>query len=131
MHGGTSAANDAAAQAWRAGRAAWPAIAADEPGFRAYLAERTTAGELAWADLYLAYGCARGAPAAPAAYDELVAPILARLAQRWCHARIDPADLAQALRVRLFVGGGDGPPRIAQYRGEGSLAHWLRIAAAR
>lgn len=86
---------------------------------------------IAAADLYLAYGCACGDRTALAAYDELVAPILARLAQRWRHTRIDASELAQALRVRLFVGGGDGLPRIAQYRGEGSLAQWLRIAAAR
>jgi RNA polymerase sigma-70 factor (ECF subfamily) len=125
--------DDAASHAWRDGRAAWPEITVDEAGFRDYVIARLAPApvELAGADLYLAYGCARGDRAALAAYDELVAPILARLAQRWRHARIDPGDLAQALRVRLFVGGGDGPPRIAQYRGTGPLAHWLQIAAAR
>jgi RNA polymerase sigma-70 factor (ECF subfamily) len=122
--------------AWRAGRAAWPELVVSESGFRDHLAERVpddaaVAASVAGADLYLAYACSLGDRAALAVVEELVAPMLARLARRWRHARVDPADLAQALRVRLFVGDHDGPPRITRYRGQGSLESWLRTMAAR
>jgi RNA polymerase sigma-70 factor (ECF subfamily) len=130
--------DDPVADAWRAGRAAWPALIVSESGFREHLTERileagtstVQRSPLAGADLYLAYGCSLGDRAALAIVEDLVAPMLARLAQRWRHARVDPADLAQALRVHLFVGTGEAAPRISRYRGQGPLAHWLRIAAA-
>jgi RNA polymerase sigma-70 factor (ECF subfamily) len=131
-----NAGEDRIAVAWRAGRAAWPALAVSESGFRDHLMERlsdpSAAEVLAFtgADLYLAYACSLGDHAALAIVEDLVAPMLARVAQRWRHARVDPADLAQALRVRLFVGEREAPPRIAHYRGDGPLKHWLRIAAA-
>lgn len=131
------AGDDRIAHAWRAGRAAWPALAVTESGFRDHLVQRLAdprAAEmlaLTGADLYLAYACSLGDRAALAIVEALVAPMLARIAQRWRHAQVDPADLTQALRVRLFVGDHEAPPRIAYYRGEGPLKHWLRIVAAR
>lgn len=128
-------AGDPTAQAWHAGRAAWPALVVSEAGFRDHVTGRAPDAAaplaVAGADLYLAYACSLGDRAALEIVEDLVAPMLARLAQRWRHARVDPAELAQALRVRLFVGDGGGPPRIAHYRGHGPLKHWLRITAAR
>lgn len=131
-----SAGGDWIAQAWRAGRAAWPGLFVSESGFRDHVIERGAAAEpaapgLAGADLYLAYACSLGDRAALAIVEELVAPMLARLARRWRHARIEPAELAQAIRVHLFVGDGAAAPRITHYRGEAPLVHWLRVVAAR
>jgi RNA polymerase sigma-70 factor (ECF subfamily) len=121
---------DPAVEAWRAGRAAWPNIVVSEARFRDHVASRVV-DVSAGADLYLACACSLGDSSALTAVDDLVSPMLARLARRWRHARIDPADLAQALRLHLFVSDGSGPPRIAQYRGDGPLKRWLQIAAAR
>jgi RNA polymerase sigma-70 factor (ECF subfamily) len=41
------------------------------------------------------------------------------------------AEVAQVLRVALFVGSGRSAPRIQEYAGRGSLRSWLRIAALR
>ena len=40
-------------------------------------------------------------------------------------------DLAQLLRLKLFVRTADQPPRIAEYSGRGSLAGWLGAVATR
>jgi RNA polymerase sigma-70 factor (ECF subfamily) len=129
--------DDPIAAAWRAGRATWPGFSVSEPGFREHLTQQAQHASVAEAivaagsDLYLAYACSLGDRAALAVIEQVIAPMLARLARRWRHTRIDPADLAQAVRLHLLVGDGEGPPRIASYRGQGPLDHWLRIAAAR
>jgi RNA polymerase sigma-70 factor (ECF subfamily) len=51
---------------------------------------------------------------------------------RWAHTRgSDPQDLRQQLDIRLFVAEGGAAPRIAEYRGVGSLRTWLRVVATR
>jgi RNA polymerase sigma-70 factor (ECF subfamily) len=42
-------------------------------------------------------------------------------------------DALQVVRTKLFVGDGsrDGTPKIADYRGRGSLAGWVRVVAVR
>jgi len=118
-------------------RAAWPGIAVDEARFaghlRAVLDGRPDDAvvELHVEDLYLAWACLEGNPEALAAFDARMAPVVAAV---WSRLRIDPArgeDLAQDLRVRLVVGTAGGPGKLAQYRGRGRLAHWLRAAAMR
>jgi RNA polymerase sigma-70 factor (ECF subfamily) len=59
---------------------------------------------------------------------------MARLASYLRQAEALPAftdEVKQAVRVRLLVSEDGLVPRIASYRGQGSLAVWLRLAAVR
>jgi RNA polymerase sigma-70 factor (ECF subfamily) len=79
-------------------------------------------------DLALAAACARGEPAALAAFEARYLPELRGV---WARARgsTPPVDeLVQTLRAKLFVG---ERPRIADYRGASSLKTWLRVVATR
>ena len=119
------------------GRAAWPAIAIDDARFAARVREILgdaaveAVADLHVEDLYLAWACGEGHPDALAEFVTRMAPVvdtaLARL-------RIEPArreDLVQDLRVHLVVGHNGAPGKLAQYRGQGSLEHWLRATALR
>jgi RNA polymerase sigma-70 factor, ECF subfamily len=129
----------ALAEALEAGRAAWPDISLDPRDFVAHLMARlpdspdpaAAIRELFAADLYLACACARGDARALARFDErFLAPVGLTWGGR--HRLADVADeVRQGLRVRLLVGGGGGPPRIAGYTGRGPLAAWVRMAATR
>lgn len=83
-------------------------------------------------DLYLAYGCARGLPAALARFEAACVP-----SARAAIAKIDSrpefiADVLQELRTRLLCrADASVPPRIASYRGRGPLTGWVRAAAVR
>lgn len=84
---------------------------------------------LAAPDLYLATGCALGIDAALRRFeDEQGARLYARIEQRAPSAEVP--DLQQAIRRKLLVAG-DRPPRIAEYRGHGRLAPWLRVVLSR
>jgi RNA polymerase sigma-70 factor (ECF subfamily) len=82
-------------------------------------------------DLALALGVARGDAAAARRFDELVGDELVTAARALGR---DPAfidEVSQQTRVRLLIGEGGAPPRIASYRGTGSLRAWVAIAAQR
>lgn len=122
-----------------AGRQAWPEVPLEPLDFVAHLAGRVpeaadlaaAIGDLHAADLYLACACARGEPRALACFDD---HLLAAVGRSWGgrHRLADFADeVRQALRVRLLVADGGGPPRIAGYSGRGPLAGWVRMAATR
>ena len=122
---------DACGRAWSAGRLAWPGLDVPEPAFREHASRcRADHASTVHPDLYLACAATLGIAAAHAAIDRLAAPMLDRLARRW-RARVDPAELAQTLRIRLFVGTTETPARIASYSGQGALLGWLRVIAAR
>lgn len=83
------------------------------------------------ADLALAWSVGRGDPAAARRFEEHVAADLEAAARAIDR---DPAfvdEVCQRTRVRLVVGEGDAPPRIAGYRGAGPLRAWAAVAAQR
>jgi RNA polymerase sigma-70 factor (ECF subfamily) len=122
------------------GKAAWPQIALDEPAFAAQaMRQRSTPWEAAEiellnaADLYLACACAKGVPAAHAAFERgpLASPSLAAAVRR-IGSRTDFLDeVQQSLREKLLLGRDGSPPRIADYSGRWPLATWLRTIAVR
>ena len=122
---------------WRplfeAGRRAWPELTIDEDSFRAFLAgaEADEADEARAADLYLACACARRDEQALAIFARLFTPDLDRIAVRARAPGVSPEDARQMLLDRLLVSDADRTPRIASYRGRGSLRNWIRAAAAR
>jgi RNA polymerase sigma-70 factor, ECF subfamily len=111
-----------------AARSRWPEGPEPDAGFAAFVADRMSS-EPRVEDLYLAWWCASGAPAAIAAFEARFADDLRIAAARF---RDHPADeLRQVLRVKLFVGAPGSPPRIGDYSGRGSLQGWLRVTALR
>jgi RNA polymerase sigma-70 factor (ECF subfamily) len=81
-------------------------------------------------DLYLAFACAAGDPAALRTLDQLLPRVASAV------ARVDPspdfiADALQHLRLKLLLHDADRPPGILAYAGRGPLVAWLRVAAVR
>lgn len=112
-------------------RRRWPeAPTLDEAGeaFAAVLAPRLAPG-MAIAEVFLAWWCSTGAPAALQAFEREHGPELVRLAARFRDLPTD--ELLQHLRIKLFLGEGGAAPRILEYRGRGSLRSWLRVTAVR
>jgi RNA polymerase sigma-70 factor, ECF subfamily len=118
-------------------RSAWPTLSLGEETFAMHLASlQSSLSAEAWAglhlaDLYLAQACAGGDPGALAAFEETMWPEIDVALTR---ARLAPhqrQELIQNLRVVLLVGTAGKPAKIAQYRGQSALRHWLRAAAMR
>lgn len=78
----------------------------------------------------LAAAAARGEPAALAAIDARLASV-ARWVRHLDHSPSFADEVAQLVRIRLLVGAGDAPPRIADYEGLGTLDGFLKVCALR
>lgn len=120
-----------------AARGGFPGLTVEDAAFLRFLAERAKTAEpraiaaLHAADLYLACACAAGSSEALVELDKrlvaTVGPAVARL--RATPSFVD--EVQQLLRQKLLVGGAGSAPKILDYLGKGSLAHWLRAAALR
>jgi RNA polymerase sigma-70 factor (ECF subfamily) len=83
-------------------------------------------------DLYLACGCAAGAPAALAGFEQRCAAAIERAIAATGASLAERADLGQVVRQRLLVPPADGDtPRIATYSARGPLPAWVRVVATR
>lgn len=118
------------------GRTAHPGVGGDLTRIRAALAERLDGEEVAVADLdagelYLAAACAQADPVALATFERLyfgtIGPALSRMGLPSDAAR----DIAQTLRIRLFVAEEGELPRVVTYAGRGQLGALVRVAAVR
>ena len=116
---------------------AWPGIAVTAGDLAAAIARLAGGTDVAAAvtglrldELVLAQACARADARALAHFEtgylSKVRGFLARHA-----AREADDEVRQLLRERLLLPRPDGPPRIADYSGRGSLSGWLRVAALR
>jgi RNA polymerase sigma-70 factor (ECF subfamily) len=116
-------------------RASWPRLEVDDDSLGAWLLERVDArtplSRLHVGDLLLACACARGDAAALATFHALFAGDLGQVFARSKARGTDVSDLRQLLDVHLFLADGERPPRIADYRGAGSLRTWVRVVATR
>ncbi len=109
-------------------RARWPHGPAPDARFAEFLAVRLSP-QPRTADLYLAWWCSTGDAAGLAAFEALFD---GDLRQATAGFRDLPADeLRQLLRIKLFVGTPETPPKICDYAGRGSLQGWLRVTAVR
>jgi RNA polymerase sigma-70 factor (ECF subfamily) len=120
-------------------RAAWPGVVlADDELVRGWAARLSpNADPLAslsaphTSDLYLALACARGDDQALRTFQER---FLHKVPLYLSKMRAEPglAEEVQAtLALRLLVGDGGAPPRIAEFNGRGPLDGWVRVAAIR
>jgi RNA polymerase sigma-70 factor (ECF subfamily) len=110
---------------FEAARAAWPGIDVTFERFAARAGESHAAFAH---DLYLACACRDGDLRALGEFDRRYLPAI-----HGAVARIDAtpdfiAEVQQVLRERLFVG---PDPKIDDYRGQGALVGWVRMAAIR
>jgi RNA polymerase sigma-70 factor (ECF subfamily) len=120
-------------------QAAWPKVAIPTEAFLSHLAASLAnrshlpadLARIHVADLYLALGCARGLPAALAAFEEHYLSRVPRYLARTDSSRALADEVKQTLRDQLLVPRGDGVPRIATFTGQGPLGAWLRISAVR
>jgi RNA polymerase sigma-70 factor (ECF subfamily) len=115
-----------------AARTAWPTITLTLEEFIPWLAERvgsaSDVAKLHGADLYLACACTKGDRAALAQLDERYLGRLALYLRRFNEPSEFVEEVRQRLRERCLVG---PEPRIAQYKGDGPLDSWIRVAALR
>ena len=108
---------------------AWPGFGVDSEAFARHVAALGgDSAELAAADLYLAFACAAGDPAAIAAFDRQYMPEVAAYIARTDSDPHVADEVRQILRDRLLVG---PSPKIATYSGKGPLGAWLRTVAVR
>jgi RNA polymerase sigma-70 factor, ECF subfamily len=80
-------------------------------------------------ELFLAWWAGRGQTDGITAFEAAFAEDVSRLVARFHKLNAD--DLRQRLRIKLFVGTSQSPPRVREYAGVGSLQGWLKVTAAR
>jgi len=118
-------------------RAAWPDVeVADDAFLRHIAAVLGTAEALPtlWAaDLYLALACAQGHPRALGHFDRTFLKPASMHVRSAKMSHVDPADVEQLLREKLFVADAANHrlAKISTYAGRGPLAAWVRVAATR
>ena len=116
-------------EAYSLGRAAWNELAVSYEQFEAQAVQAnggTPAAPTHAADFYLAVACANADQIAHEVLEARYLPALKRLIRVTI---TDPAavdDVMQEVRMRLLAG---PRPKIALYRGHGSLNGWLRTIA--
>lgn len=122
-----------------AARARHPRVRVDAEDFAAHVAAqigpdqplRDQLDRLDLADLYLAFGCARGDRDALQAFEQTYGSDVSRAVSKVGSRSHSADDLGQRVREKLFVASGDRPPRIAAYGGRGSLRGWVRVTTVR
>ncbi len=82
-------------------------------------------------DLYLACALAAKDERALALVEDELMPAVKQSAGRVDSSQPFVDEVCQRVRTRLLVGDGEAPPAIAQYRGNGPLARWVRVVATR
>ncbi len=112
----------------------WPDAPAPDETFASYVLERarkqpelaSVLPRLRVDDLFLAWWASGNESRAIAAFEATFATALDQLLRRF--HRLDPDELRQLLRIKLFIG---NPPRIRDYSGFGFLENWFKIIAFR
>jgi RNA polymerase sigma-70 factor (ECF subfamily) len=117
---------------WEQGRLAWPSVFVS---MEDYVAHVQACGHTAASvppqvasDLYIAAGCLLKDQAALSAFEGSLLPMVDIIASQLRKRGVDPDEARQVVRVRLFAG---DSPKIAEYRGKGTLRGWLRVVATR
>jgi RNA polymerase sigma-70 factor (ECF subfamily) len=126
-------------EALAAARTRFPEATVTDEAFVRALAERLGAQKDAAAalarlradDLLLAQWCASGDPRAIAAFEQVHKADIDAVLARFRRLQITRDELAQTLRIKLFVATPGRAPRIADYSGFGFLQNWLRVTALR
>ncbi len=135
----TSALELALAQAVAAGRGAWPDLDVQAEDFVVFTAERLAEEEevvealakRCIEDLYLAFGCIGGDPAALKGFETHCLNAVEGAVRRIDASPAFVDEVKQVVRVGLLVPPADGQPKLASYRGVGKLRSWVQVTAVR
>jgi RNA polymerase sigma-70 factor (ECF subfamily) len=116
----------------RIARSAWPEIAVDDGALATFVAQRVDdpaalPDERAH-ELCLAFACSVGEPHALSAFERRYLARVPDWVRRLDRNAAFASEVQQILRERLLAG---ETPKIAEFRGLGSLEGWLRVAATR
>jgi len=120
-------------------REAWPGVSVSGAAFAAYLADRVpddgdpgaALGEMRVADLYLACACTLGAEGAAEAFEKHVMPAVPKAVARIDGSTQFVEEVVSNVRVKLLIGDGERPPRVASYLGRGPLTAFAQVVALR
>jgi RNA polymerase sigma-70 factor len=132
--------------AYETGRTAWPQVALSPEVFVRYLAqlwssELGTGGALVQTldqkikatdipGLYLACACIHAVPFASEVLErDFLARLRTLLDPRMSATTID--EICQLVRIHLLLGTKESGPRLAVYKGQGSLLNWILVIATR
>jgi RNA polymerase sigma-70 factor (ECF subfamily) len=114
----------------RAG-SSWPGVVVPEEAFAAFVLARGHRPPFPEAvhldDLFLACACLARSPAALEHFEQAVIRKLSGA----LHGFSDPEEVLQRVRERLLVGPVGGAPKLAEYKGQGSLWKWAQVVAMR
>lgn len=119
-----------------AARVPWPDFGLEPEDFVRYLAERVTDAQLPplrhASDLWLAWACVQGAPAALACFFRDYEALVMRVVRRRGGPDDLAADVRQMLAEKILVGDARTGRRakLADYKGQGALRGWIATAAA-
>lgn len=134
----TNRALDSVTAAIEAAKRRWPALAVDPEAVASFVAARIgpqTLTEqvegLALVDVVLAVGCTTHAPGAVETFVQEYGREIDHLRVQTGLSSMPADELRQRVLEHLLVARADGPPRIAGYRGEGSLHRWVKMATTR
>jgi RNA polymerase sigma-70 factor (ECF subfamily) len=118
---------------WRDALRAADAARCTEPALIEHVEAAIARGALASyaADLVLAYAASHGDAAALRRFEGECGGEIVAAARKVDRAPAFVDEIAQRVRVRLLVGDGAAPPRLASYRGTGPLRAWVAIASLR
>jgi RNA polymerase sigma-70 factor (ECF subfamily) len=115
-----------------AGVQAWPGLELDDAALRGVLdpiADRDPPPHLA--DLYLVAGVLANRPAAVAAFEASQMPVVARTVRKLGGTAAEVDEVQQHVRTVVLVAVPGQPRALATFRGDGSLASWIRVVAMR
>jgi RNA polymerase sigma-70 factor (ECF subfamily) len=124
--------DDLWARRYAAARTEWPHLQVTPEEFRAHVEARWPDTfedhEVALADLFLTCGCTLGRHEAFAAFDKKFREEIEAVVKRL--GRLSPSadDARQLIHERLLT---SAAPKIAEFRGRGSLKSWVRVVALR
>lgn len=132
-----SAWSDALRIALQAARAKWPTIEVDDamvlPSFVVAVdgGPPTRLAELDAPDLFLAAACLAGAEEAAACFMRSCRPDIDAALTRFPAQGTFREDVTDEVFEKMLVAAPSRPARIAEYRGQSSLARWVRVVTVR
>ncbi len=118
-----------------AGAARWPGLVVDDEAIAQHLATTSSLALVCSpalaSDWYIAFACSVNAPKAHDYFQATYGEAIDSGARRIDSSRDFVDEVRQRVLELLFVGSGTSGPRIAQYKGQGPLAIWLRTTSKR
>jgi RNA polymerase sigma-70 factor (ECF subfamily) len=128
--------------AWESARAPWPTVVLAPELFVRHLAERLPSEgpesplepllqQVSLEDLYLACACLHDVPLAIETFEQHYLRKLPKLLRHRERSAAALDEICQQARVKILVSTPEGPPKLAEYKGKGTLLKWVQVIALR